>query len=269
MDRIEFHKLNPVSVIHPSDSSVIKWVDKLPGFKGLLENTVNKYVSVQADIRFVGNGYVVTPDNSKELYERFVYDCKVLGKQDIPELSVLWNYIISSLSIGFSKSERIVLSTGAVDLLENEELDFLIGHELGHIMTGHKPYHTFVEAICDPMFSINRVYMHIVKLPLLEWYRKSHFTADRMGLLCCQDVNVALSALIKMAGLPTKYYDRIDIEGFMEQAKEFEDLHSGAWDKVVKFFSVRSANAPWMVKRAKELVEWYHSDEYKRIIENA
>ena len=113
-----------------------------------------------------------------------------------------------------------------------------------------------------------KAWASIIRMPLLDWYRKSDFTADRMGLLCCQDLRVALSTMIKKAGLPQSHYNEINVEGFIKQAKEFEELHSGYWDKIIKNLSLRSAESPWLVARAAKLLEWVESGEYKYVINN-
>ena len=38
----------------------------------------------------------------------------------------------------------IVLNSGLVDLLDAEELRAVIGHELGHILSGHSVYRTML-----------------------------------------------------------------------------------------------------------------------------
>ncbi|MGB9977622.1 MAG: M48 family metalloprotease [Thermovenabulum sp.] len=43
-----------------------------------------------------------------------------------------------------------------------------------------------------------------LQIALLNWVRMSEFTADRAGLLTCQDPEVAASALMKLAGVPQK-----------------------------------------------------------------
>ena len=103
-------------------------------------------------------------------------------------------------------------------------------------------------------------------MPLLNWYRVSDFSADRMGLLCCQDINVALSTMIKMAGLPKKYYNQAHIKSFIQQAVDFNRTYSGMMDNIIKYLSINAACMPWLVLRASELLSWYNSGEYQRII---
>lgn len=267
MNRKVLIHFDPTAIIHPEDDAVIKWVNRKPLFRRFLEKTVNRYVAMTSDLNFVGNGYSINEKSSPKLYSRFLEDCEILGIENIPSYSTTWGNFISSLSVGSEIKDRVVVTSGSIDMLAAEELDFIIGHELGHIITGHKPYHTLVEALCDPMFNVgNPIMSAIVKLPLLEWYRLSHYTADRIGLLCCQNINVAISSMIKMAGLPLKYYDQLDVDAFIEQTREFEELHSDRFGTIVRALSIRAANSPWMVIRVKKLLEWYNSQEYRTIL---
>ena len=38
----------------------------------------------------------------------------------------------------------IVITTGMVDLMDEEEIRFIIGHELGHVLSGHSVYRTML-----------------------------------------------------------------------------------------------------------------------------
>lgn len=267
MSRITLSHLDPAKVTHPEDLAVIDRLNKIPGFKSFLNNTVVKYGESLADVTYTGDGYEISAKSNPKVYGQLVEDCRILGMENVPKMSALWGYFISSQSVG-EKKRRVLLTSGAIDLLDSEELDFLIGHELGHILCGHMPYHTLVEALYNPLFQDNNALSiaNLVKLPLLEWYRTSHYTADRMGLLCCQDINVALRTMIKMAGMPKEMYDKIDIKAFLRQADEFEEIHNSTLDRIAKIISIRSANSPWMVVRAKKLMEWYKSGEYQTIL---
>ena len=61
----------------------------------------------------------------------------------LPELYVQNNRTINGMCIGLSKP-FIVVNSGSLELLDDEELRCLLGHELGHIMSGHVLYRTMI-----------------------------------------------------------------------------------------------------------------------------
>ena len=64
-----------------------------------------------------------------------------------------------------------MLQSGAVDLLTTDELNFLIGHELGHMKCGHKTYHMLTEAMYRPIVSSDMDFlMNLIKMPLFHAY---------------------------------------------------------------------------------------------------
>lgn len=267
--------LDYASVMHPDDK---KTIDRLNGikapfvdytFQDFLRSTTSKYREAYNEVENQGEGINITEESLPQMYQLLVDCCNVLGIEKIPAYSTDWFYGPYHFSNG-ETNRRIVMMSGSADLFTDEEMSFILGHELGHMACGHKPYHMLLETFYMPFINdaAFKAWATIIKLPLLEWYRNSDFSADRVGLLCCQDINVALSTLIKKAGLPQKCYDNIHIDSFLQQAKEFEEHITNTVDQVVKFLSIRSAEFPWLVVRAGKLYNWYNSGEYQQIIDN-
>ncbi len=102
---------------------------------------------------------------------------------------------------------------------------------------------------------------------LMNWQRTSEFTADRAGLLCCRNLDAALRCMIKMSGAPPSHYERIDIEGFKAQARDFREMDFSARDKIIKALSIMNSSHPWTVMRAHELLKWHDDGEYQRVLD--
>lgn len=258
---------DPNAIRHPEDESIIKWMERLPKFKTFLTETVGSIREAYCDVEAYGDGFGLTKESAPKVYALLEESCKRLCVKKVPKFNSEWLYYPTSYSAGQDRF-RISLSSGAIDLLDDEELVFLISHELGHYICGHKPYQMLLEALYLPMADIKnvKIWSTIIKVPLLDWYRKSDFTADRFGLLGCQDINVALRVMIKKAGLPKKCYNEINVNAFLRQALDFENKYSGNMDSLAKSLSLRSCEFPWMVHRAAELCKWYKSGEYDKII---
>jgi len=260
---------------HPTDHNIREWYDIFMAgveyytFQDFLRVTTSKYREAYNEVENQGEGINITNESLPKMHQQLVDACEILGVKDIPTYSTDWEYAPYHFSNG-EKHRRIVMMSGSVDLFTDEEMMFVLGHELGHMACGHKPYHMLLETFYMPFVNdaAFKAWASIIKLPLMEWYRMSDYTADRMGLLCCQDINAAITTMIKKAGLPKKCYNNIDVQGFIQQAREFEENFTDTMDRVVKVLSIRSAEFPWLVVRAGKLYDWYHSDEYKQIIDN-
>lgn len=88
------------------------------------------------------------------------------------------------------------ISSGALSILTAEELEFVIGHELGHALYRH------TEFAASFLAEEDRVSQERSQL-LLSWQRATEISADRVGLQCCPSLETASSALVKtLAGVP-------------------------------------------------------------------
>ena len=162
----------------------------------------------------------------------------------------------------------LVLNSGAVDLLTDSQLNYVVGHELGHIKSGHVLYHLMAQLFSSVigMIPLGETLLTPIQYSLLYWQRMSEFTADRAGLLTCQNKDAAIEAIIKMAGVPQKYFEKLDKEAFLKQAEEFETRFSSVADSAIRTLSIISSTHPWTVYRAGELLKWVGSGEYERIL---
>lgn len=260
--------INFNTIRHPDDEKTITFLNKIPVFKSFLKKTIGAIRESYNEVEYTGNGYDVNFKSMPELYSLLKDTARTLGTRKIPACSTDWYYGIASFTMGEEKP-RIILQSGTIELLSPAELRFVFGHELGHILCGHKQYHMLLEAIYSPFYGEDLAMKAIaatVKLPLMEWYRNSDYSADRVGLLACQDLNVALTTMIKMAGLPQKYYNDINVNAFIDQVIEFEKSFNGKLDTIAKTAYIKASDFPLLVHRAANLIDWYQSGEYAKII---
>lgn len=103
----------------------------------------------------------------------------------------------------------IVLNSGLVDKLSEDEMRFVIGHEVGHLIYEHSVFKRVVEYIYPheaPPF-LTGIY--------LLWANLSEMSADRVGLLAARDFETALGAMFKMScGLDMMHF-QVDTKNFM------------------------------------------------------
>jgi len=201
--------------------------------------------------------------------------CERLDLPTLPELYIATGAELNAFTVGVERP-LVGLTTGAVELLSPQESLFVIAHEVGHIRSNHVLYYQIAEylsligeIVASATLGISEVVGTGFKIALLYWQRMSEFTADRAGLLACQDADVALRSLMKLAGLPPRYYQAVNTEDFVRQAREFETMDVDKLTILAKWLSTMGATHPWTVMRAKELLRWVDSGEYERVLQGA
>jgi Zn-dependent protease with chaperone function len=160
----------------------------------------------------------------------------------------------------------IVLNSGSLILLDTDEVEFLLGHELGHIMSGHVLYRTMTVLLLQLAslgFPIVGLAARAVLLGLLEWSRKSELSADRAGLLTLQHPDKALHSFMTLAGGGKR--EETNLNEFLIQADEYRQSGDVA-DIVFKVLNLLGTTHPFHVLRAAELRDWIEAGEYDRVL---
>jgi Zn-dependent protease with chaperone function len=91
------------------------------------------------------------------------------------------------------------------------------------------------------------------------WQRKTEYTADRAGLLACQDLPAALGALVKLAVGP-RLAEQLNVDELVQQTREV------AADTSARFAETLASH-PFLLKRIEALIQFWHSEQYSRLIE--
>lgn len=253
---------------HHFDREALEAVRKLPGFDSVVNFVLNWTMIKWHVVQLCGSNFHVTKESCPELYNMVRESAETLDIDRLPEIYTQWSYGINAYTTGYKDDTILVLQSGSVDLMPDPELSFVIGHEMGHIKSGHVLYHMMVQYFAQIISSTVLAGKFIVpiQLGLNYWYRMSEFTADRAGLLVCQDLEAALGAIMKMAGLPKRYFNTSDPHVFAKQAKEFMTKYGDTTDKIIRNISILDDTHPWTVMRAYELIKWVENGDYEKIL---
>jgi tellurite resistance protein len=112
----------------------------------------------------------------------------------------------------------LLISSGLYKKLTERELLFVVGHEIGHVAYQHHQLPARAILAQRDKCDSERA------LQLMAWSRRAEISADRMGLLCCQDFNAAATALIKLScGLNEELVD-FDLQGYVSQVMDLETV---------------------------------------------
>jgi Zn-dependent protease with chaperone function len=251
---------------HPADRAALNALRKVPGFDEAVKRIFGFFGERGIRLLFQANAVRVGPDQFPRLHELLTETCATMDWPDRPELYVTQTPIVNAAAVGF-EHPFIVLNSGAVKLLDDDELRVLIGHELGHVMSGHALYTTITILILTLGFQnlpfLAGIALLPLKLALLEWSRKAELSSDRAGLLVSQDRDASMRVFLKLAGGGTM--TEMNLPAFMEQAKEYEQA-GGPLDTIYKILNTLGASHPFNTLRAAELQRWVDAGDYGRIV---
>jgi Zn-dependent protease with chaperone function len=258
---------------HPFDRAALDRLERTPGLDLLTRRLLDWGLEKYLRIKYIGNNLRITHRNIPEVHDLLLEACRILDMDDVPELYLQLEDKITAFASG-EQRQLIVISSGAVELLDEEELLFLIAREIGHIRSHHVTYRMMAESltviaqlVSDVTLGLGNLLSTPIQMALLYWYRMSEFTADRAGLLTVQNAEVAAQALIKMAGLPAKYNGRVSVADLRRQAIEFDDLNFNNFDKLIRFVAGYENPQPFIVIRASQLFQWIEAGEYQDILD--
>ncbi|MYU48217.1 M48 family metalloprotease, partial [Streptomyces sp. SID7803] len=164
----------------------------------------------------------------------------------------------------------IVVTTGLVELLDEEEMRAVIGHEAGHALSGHAVYRTILLFLTNLALKVawiplGNVAIMAIVTALREWFRKSELSADRAGLLVGQDIQASMRGLMKIAG--GNHLHEMNVDAFLAQADEYEKAGGPARLGAEDPQRAPPRSHPFTTVRAAELKKWSETREYQRIMD--
>ena len=257
----------PVSWEHPADRAALQGLRAVPGFDTAVKKIL-AFIGGEQGVRliFQANAVKVGPKQFPRLHSMLADVKTTLDWEKDVELYVSQTPIANAMAVGFDEP-FIVIHSGTMSLLNDDEQRVVIGHELGHVMSGHALYHTILYLIVLFGFAnlpfLAGLALLPIRLALMEWYRKSELSSDRAGLLACQSREDSLRLNMKFAGGGDT--SAMDLDVYMEQAKEYAE-GGGPLDTIYKILNTLDLDHPFSSMRAAELQKWIDEGEYDKIV---
>jgi Zn-dependent protease with chaperone function len=265
--RVRLTDISSRAYEHPADRSALVALRKLSGFDVLLRKLFGLFNERAFRLQFLAGSVRVSERQFPNIYALVRDGSYILDLPEVPEVYIMQSPIVNAMALGKDRP-FIVLTTGLVNLHDEEELRFVVGHELGHVLSGHAVYRTMLLYLINlasriAWMPIGYFGVKAIVWGLEEWFRKSELSCDRAGVLACQDVDAAKRALMKLAGGP--YLSELNPDEFREQAHEY-DAVPDLRDSLLKILQLQGQTHPFAVVRFAELDHWTASGEYERIL---
>jgi Zn-dependent protease with chaperone function len=271
--RIVLSGISAVTWEHPADRAALQALRAVPGFNEAVKKIVGFFGERGIRLIFQANAVRVGPTQFPRLHTLMTEVTTTLDWPEQPQLFVTQTPIVNASAVGVDHP-FIVVNSATLRLLDEAETRALLGHELGHVMSGHALYRTVTLLILLFGFQnlpfLAGLALLPIKLALLEWYRKSELSADRASLLASQDPDAARQVFLRLAGGAERYgtaplLEGMDLDAYMEQAREYEHI-GGPLDSVYKMLNTAGMTHPFHTLRAAELQRWIDDGSYGRVM---
>ena len=265
--RVPFAGISSRAYEHPADRAALVALRSVPGFDMLIKGMFGFFSERRLRMMFLGSAVRVDERQFAGVYGIFTDAARILDLEKTPELYVTQDPLVNAWTLGLDHP-FIVVSTGTLDLLDDDELRVVLGHELGHALSGHALYSSVLFTLMrvsgvGSFLPLGQFGLRAIIMALKEWYRKAELSCDRAGLLVSQDPAAVTRVHMKMAG-GARVGD-MDLQAFLAQAEEYEST-GDAREGVIRILNLMNATHPFAVLRALEIKRWVESGDYERIL---
>lgn len=265
--RVRFPGISSRAYEHPADRGALVALRALPGFDRVLRAVSGTFGERQLRLLHLADAVRVSHRQYPALHQLLVEACATLDIERVPEMFVVRDPTAQAGTLGMD-APFVVLNTGLLEILDADGLRFVVGHELGHVLSGHAVYRTMLVSLVRISASVSWVPLgalplRVIVMALQEWYRKSELSCDRAALLVGQDPAAALRVHAALAGATDP--DAMDVSGFLDQAREY-DRGGDIRDSLLKLLLLDGRSHPLAAQRASELQRWAAGQEYRDVL---
>lgn len=237
------------------DLKVLRAMRRLKPVELAVAATVRLFNSIVRN-QLLGGAVLVTPKQFPKLYHLAKRCADTLGVPEQQMYVVQALGSINAMTMGTNEESVVIIHSATVDHLTEEELLFVIGHEFGHIQNNHAVYKTALYFLLNMVSAFVQWIVTPAILALNHWSRRAEITADRAGLLCCQDLEVAQRAMAKIALGSKELYEQLDLEEYLKQLEQSQKN----FGRVAEF----TQSHPYVPKRIEAMRLFAKSSYYRR-----
>lgn len=260
--------IKPAEFIHPEDEAALRQLESIPGFPAL----VKKIMALGFEkLRYgmnMATAIRLSPTQLPKLYNHLPPICEKLGIPE-PEFYLQMDPEPNAWTFGDTKI-YITITSGLVDLLNDEELDAVIAHECGHILCRHVLYHSIASYIlsgADALGILGALAVPI-QYAIYYWQRKSELSCDRCAAIVTSPEVVARS-MARLSGGPKSITNNLNMQEWARQADKYDEIkNDGLWNKALQLSVTIGMSHPFSAVRVREILRWEQSMQYRNLRQN-
>lgn len=272
--------------IHSLDRAALIALKKIP----LLDTICGKILSIMNDkqntIINMSTKIHITEKQLPKIYTMVHSICNKIGIE-MPELYLQLDRSVNAYAYGTEKF-TIVVNSGLIECLEDDELYAVLAHECGHIACKHGLYHTIGGMVLSGgIIGLHEIANHLdnkgifgtiasnvistidstLELAFYHWHRCSELSADRVAVICCGSAKPVVETMMRLAGGTTHIDTEINKDLFISQATEYlQSMNENVINKGLEFLLTKNETHPLLAVRAHEAQNFANSEEFKDIM---
>lgn len=253
---------------HPLDLQATSALRQLPGLDVLIRTAVGPIAEQVFYLENISASVLVGEKQLPHLHKLLLEACRILDLEP-PQLYVRQHSVPNAYTFAMrGKQPFIVVHTALIDLLTPEEIQAVIGHELGHLKCDHSVYLTLANllALAASQLPFGELIVPNVQSQIMEWVRCAEFTCDRAALLVVQEARTVASLLMKLSGGSPTLAPQLNLDAFLEQARAYDAAIESDLGDVIKQMRSQSLTHPLPVLRAREIERWASSPDYMSLL---
>ncbi|MCB9134200.1 MAG: M48 family metallopeptidase [Anaerolineales bacterium] len=211
------------------------------------------YLSIRSHhAELMRHGYRVTHQNAPRL-AAILDEAAARLRVEPVEIYVVRSNTLNAYTFGLSAPKVIVINDSLLKVLDAEELQYVIGHEMGHVKLGH----TWLNSIIGGLAGIPSPYLAfaVLHLAFRSWNRACEFSADRAGILANNDPRKAITALIKI-GTGGRARTEAELQHAYAALDAQDDTLAGNLGELL-------GTHPLIIKRIEKIREYAQSRQYQ------
>jgi len=173
------------------------------------------------------------------------------------DVFVVHHISLNAYTFGLSSPKAVVVYDSLLKAMNRDEVQFVVGHELGHVRLGHTWLNSLAGGMAGIPASVSAAL--ILTLALRWWNRACEYSADRAGLLACNNPEKAISALLKLElGPQARQLTPQAVQQMIAQI-EAED------DQWLEGMGELFATHPMVERRVRELMHFMRTTDYQKM----
>lgn len=260
--------IRPSEFIHPEDEAALRQLESIPGFPAIAKKVLELgYEKMQYGIN-MASSIRLSPTQLPNIYNHLPPICEKLGI-DEPEFYLEMNPFPNACTSGDTRI-FIQVTSGLLEMMDDEELDAVLAHECGHILCHHVLYNMVAQYLSmglDKLGILGAV-AKPVEYALLYWSRKAELSCDRCGSIITSPEVVART-MARLAGGPKKLTASLDLHEWAKQADLYDEIRNdGLWNKTLQIAVTMGLDHPFSAVRVREVMKWGESAQYKNLMQN-